>query len=78
MTCSACSSGIERVVRKMEGVSSVEVSLMGKCMIVDFDESAVSEQQIFDAVKDLGYGIFREGEQRCAYSCPCCTSRWGT
>ncbi len=63
MTCSACSSGIERVVGKMEGVSSVEVSLMGKCMIVDFDESAVSEQQIFDAVKDLGYGIFREGEQ---------------
>ena len=63
MTCSACSSGIERVVGKMEGVRSVEVSLMGKCMIVDFDEAAVTEQAIFDAVKGLGYGIFHEGEQ---------------
>ena len=63
MTCSACSSGIERVVGKMEGVSKVEVSLMGKCMTVDFDESIVKEQAVFDAVKSLGYGIYHEGEQ---------------
>ena len=63
MTCSACSSGIERVVGKMEGVRSAEVSLMAKSMTVDYDESAVSEEQIFDAVKKLGYGIFREGER---------------
>lgn len=63
MTCSACSSGIERVVGKMEGVNKVEVSLMGKCMGVDFDENAVSEQAIFEAVKSLGYGIYNEGEQ---------------
>ena len=63
MTCSACSSGIERVVGKMEGVSSVDVSLMGKCMTVDFDETTVSEQDIFNAVKELGYGVYREGEQ---------------
>ena len=63
MTCSACSSGIERVVGKMEGVNSVEVSLMGKCMTVDYDEGAVSEEAIFDAVKSLGYGVWHEGEQ---------------
>ncbi len=63
MTCSACSSGIERVVGKMKGVNKVEVSLMGKCMSVDFDENAVSEQAIFEAVKSLGYGIYNEGEQ---------------
>ena len=63
MTCSACSSGIERVVGKMEGVNKVEVSLMGKCMTVDFDENTVSEQAIFEAVKSLGYGIYHEGEQ---------------
>ena len=50
MTCSACYSGIERVVGKMDGVNKVEVSLMGKCMTVDYDESAVTEQAIFDAV----------------------------
>ncbi len=63
MTCSACSSGIERVVGKLEGVRSAEVSLMAKSMKVDFDESAVSEERIFEAVKELGYGIFREGER---------------
>ena len=32
-------------------------------MSVDFDENAVSEQAIFEAVKSLGYGIYNEGEQ---------------
>lgn len=58
MTCSACSSGIERAVGKMEGVNSVEVSLMGKSMKVDYDESKVTEEQIFAAVRDLGYGVY--------------------
>ncbi|MGN0814250.1 MAG: heavy metal translocating P-type ATPase [Candidatus Coproplasma sp.] len=60
MTCSACSSGIERAVGKMQGVNSVEVSLMGKSMKVDFDETAVSEGSIFSVVQSLGYGIFDE------------------
>ena len=60
MTCSACSSGIERAVGKMEGVNSVEVSLMGKSMKVDYDESVVSEEQIFCVVRDLGYGVYTE------------------
>lgn len=63
MTCSACSSGIERAVGKMEGVTACEVSLMAKSMKAEFDESVVSEEKIFAAVKSLGYGIFREGEQ---------------
>ena len=62
MTCSACSSGIERAVGKMEGVNSVEVSLMGKTMKVDFDESKVTEEQIFSVVRELGYGVYAEGD----------------
>lgn len=61
MTCSACSSGIERAVGKIEGVSLVEVSLMGKSMKIDFDENILNEEDIFSAVKSLGYGIFTEG-----------------
>ena len=63
MTCSACSSGIEKAVCKLEGVKTCEVSLMAKSMKTEFDENAVSEEQIFSAVKSLGYGIFREGER---------------
>lgn len=62
MTCSACSSGIERTVCRLEGVNSAEVSLVGKSMHVDFDESKLTEQDIFSAVQSLGYGIFEEGE----------------
>ena len=63
MTCSACASGIERAMGRLDGVSSCEVSLMAKSMKVDFDESVVSEEKIFSVVKELGYGIYNEGEQ---------------
>lgn len=63
MTCSACSSGIERALGRLDGVSSCEVSLMAKSMKVDFDESVVSEEKIFSLVKELGYGIYNENEQ---------------
>lgn len=62
MTCSACSSGIEKSIGKLNGVNGVEVSLMGKSMRVDFDESLLTEEQIFNCVEDLGYGIYEEGE----------------
>lgn len=60
MTCSACSSGIERAVGKIDGVSKCEVSLMGKSMSVEYDEATVSEDKIFSTVKSLGYGVFNE------------------
>lgn len=63
MTCSACSSGIERAVSKADGVTLCEVSLMAKSMKVEFDEHVVSEEEIFATVRSLGYGISREGEQ---------------
>ena len=57
MTCSACSSGIEHTLARLNGVNRVEVSLMGKSMKIDFDENAISEEEIFAAVRGLGYGI---------------------
>lgn len=62
MTCSACSSGIEHTLARLKGVNLVEVSLMGKSMKIDFDEGVISEEQIFAAVRELGYGVYREGE----------------
>ena len=56
MTCSACSAGIERTLNKMEGIIKAEVSLMGESMNVEYDETAVTREQIIAAVKGLGYG----------------------
>lgn len=63
MTCSACSSGIERACGRLEGVSLCEVSLMGKSMKIEFDDNTVLEEKIFSTVKELGYGIYCEGEE---------------
>ena len=56
MTCAACSAGIQKTVGKMEGVRRADVSLMGECMDVDFDESLVDADKIVAAVEGLGYG----------------------
>jgi len=61
MTCAACSLGIEKTVKKLDGVSSCEVSLMGESMQVEFDEKSLKEQDIYSAVLSLGYGIYKEG-----------------
>ncbi len=57
MSCAACSAGIEKAVRKLNGVQTVDVSLMGECMSVEYDESKTSKQKIFSTVKQLGYGV---------------------
>ena len=57
MSCAACSAGIERVVRRLKGVSKADVSLMGESMTVEYDETLVKKEDIFSAVIELGYGI---------------------
>ena len=56
MSCAACSAGIERTIKRMEGVSLAEVSLMGESMVVEYDEGRLSSRDIIDAVVALGYG----------------------
>ncbi len=55
MTCSACSSGIERAVRRLDGVECADVSLMGESMQVEYDEQLISAEKIIQTVNDLGY-----------------------
>lgn len=72
MTCAACSAGIQKTVNKMEGVKHADVSLMGECMTVDYDEGALSADDIAAAVEKLGYGASAEGgaENSLAASAP--------
>ncbi len=66
MTCSACSSGIEKNVCKLKGVESADVSLMGETMTVIYDERLLSTDDVIKAVQALGYGatIFNENASR--------------
>ena len=55
MHCAACQAAVERAVKKLDGVSSAEVNLLGACMTVEYDEGALSEKDIRAAVKAAGY-----------------------
>ena len=56
MMCAACQANVDRAVAKLNGVKSVNVSLLSKSMIVEYDEAKVSEEQINQAVISSGYG----------------------
>lgn len=56
MTCSACSAHVEKAVSKLEGVSGVNVNLLGGSMQVDFDPAAQNNDSIIAAVVASGYG----------------------
>lgn len=56
MTCSACSSRVEKCVSKLPGVDQVTVNLLTNSMQVEYDESVLNERQIIDAVVKAGYG----------------------
>ncbi len=55
MTCSACSSGIEKFLAKQTGVKEVSVSLMDNSMEISFEENVISEKDIISCVQKLGY-----------------------
>jgi Cu+-exporting ATPase len=57
MTCSACSSYIEKTVKKLPGVASAEVNLLANSMVAEYDDEAVSAEAIVSAVADAGYGL---------------------
>lgn len=64
MTCSACSAHVEKSVKKLNGVKSVNVNLLQNNMHVDFDETAVSVDDIINAVVSGGYGASVAGKKQ--------------
>lgn len=57
MTCSACSSRVEKCVEKLDGVNNVSVNLLTNSMQVDFDENKLTEEKIANSVIQAGYGM---------------------
>ena len=72
MTCSACSAAVEKSVRKLEGVSDVNVSLLTNSMTVEYNEEKIETGEIEKAVENAGYAasIFIPGVDASAKSKP--------
>ena len=64
MTCSSCSSHVDKAVRKLEGVKDVNVNLLSNNMMVEYDEQVVNEDEIIKAVVEAGYGASIVGNKK--------------
>ncbi|MEV9642301.1 heavy metal translocating P-type ATPase [Aliarcobacter butzleri] len=61
MTCSACSTAVDRNVKKLEGINEVNVNLLNNSMIVKYDENVLNNEAIIKKVQDAGYEAFLVG-----------------
>ncbi|MFY4742141.1 heavy metal translocating P-type ATPase [Aliarcobacter butzleri] len=61
MTCSACSTAVDRNVKKLEGINEVNVNLLNNSMIVKYDENILNNETIIKKVQDAGYEAFLVG-----------------
>ena len=59
MTCSACSSHVEKAVNKLEGVDKASVNLLTETMDVTYDGGQLGGQDIIKAVEKAGYGAMK-------------------
>ena len=50
MSCSACSSHVEKAVNKLENVEKASVNLLTETMDVTYDETKITSAEIIDAV----------------------------
>lgn len=56
MSCSACSSRIEKVISKMQGVEAISVNLLKNNAYIDYDEAVVERSAIIARIEKLGFG----------------------
>jgi len=56
MSCSACSSAVQKSVSKEPGVLHADVNLLTERMSVEYDDTQVTDGKIISAVVKAGYG----------------------
>ncbi len=68
MSCSACSSRIEKVVSRMQGVENISVNLLTNNAHITFDEAVLDEATIIARIEKLGFGasVHAQGAQPAA------------
>ena len=60
MTCASCAKAVERSVKRLGNINSADVNLATEKLVVEFDESQVTLDEIKEAVKKAGYGVEEE------------------
>jgi Cu+-exporting ATPase len=63
MTCAACSSRIEKVLKKMDGVNTANVNLALESGTVEYNPSKLSVSDIIARIEKAGYGAAEKVEK---------------
>ena len=63
MSCAACSASVERVTKRIDGVTSCSVNLTTSKMNVIFDGTQETEKKIITAVQKAGFTINEEKKE---------------
>lgn len=57
MTCANCVASVERNIKKLDGLTSVNVNLSSERANVEFDPAVLDLEQIIKRVQKAGYGV---------------------
>ncbi len=57
MTCAGCTASVQRALNQLQGVTSVEVTLLPGTATVQADPERISAAQIERAITGLGYKV---------------------
>ena len=76
MTCAACSSRIEKVLNRMDGVEA-QVNLSTEKASITFNDDETNLSDIKKKIENLGYGVLTEKVDLDIYgmTCAACSSR---
>lgn len=64
MSCTACSTSVERVVRKLKGINVANVNLIAKTLYVEYDENQITKEDIINQVKKAGFTATLDVEKK--------------
>ncbi|WP_281186602.1 heavy metal translocating P-type ATPase [Bacillus solimangrovi] len=76
MTCASCSTRIEKVLNKMDGVDA-NVNLAMESATVKYNAEAVKPEEVFSKINKLGYGVVTDKVELDIYgmTCAACSTR---
>lgn len=55
MSCAACSSAVERILNRSEAVVTASVNLTTKKLVMDYDETLLSVEEIQSKIEKAGF-----------------------
>ncbi|MDL4841239.1 heavy metal translocating P-type ATPase [Aquibacillus rhizosphaerae] len=76
MTCAACSTRVEKVLNKIDGVEA-QVNLTTEKATVDYDSEKISIDDITKKIENIGYGVLMEKTELDIFgmTCAACSTR---